>query len=48
MYVYMLSTFSNIFSSEILGQIERPWKGGTKICSNGSSHGQDGHHAHIW
>ena len=41
MYVCILSTFSNIFSSEINGPIEAkfhvgpPWDGGTKLCSNG-------------
>ena len=40
----MLSTFSNIFSSETIGQIEGkfpvepPWDGGTKLCSNGPGH----------
>ena len=33
MYVCMLSTLSNIFSSETTGPIE--WDGGTKVCSNG-------------
>ena len=43
MYVCM-STFSNIFSSEITGPIEvkfhvaPPWDGGTKVCSNGPGH----------
>ena len=37
----MLSTFSNVFSSETTGPIEAkfhlesPWDGGTKVCSNG-------------
>ena len=36
----MLSTFSNIFSSETTGPtegnflVEPPWDGGTKVCSN--------------
>ena len=40
----MLSTFSNIFSSETTGPIEAkfhmepPWDRGTKVCSNGSGH----------
>ena len=44
MYVCMLSTFSNIFSSETTGPIEAklhmepPWDGGTKVCSNGPGH----------
>ena len=44
MYVCMLSTFSNIFSSETTGLIEAkfhkksPWDGGMKGCSNGPSH----------
>ena len=45
MYVRMLlSTFSNIFSSEITGPIETkfhvepPCGGGTKVCSNGPGH----------
>ena len=39
-----MSTFSNIFSSETTGPIEAkfdmepPWDGGTKICSNGPGH----------
>ena len=39
-----VSTFSNIFSSEITGPIEDkfhmepPWVGGTKVCSNGPGH----------
>ena len=43
MYVCM-STFSNIFSSEITGPIETKfhiephWDGGTKVCSNGPGH----------
>ena len=41
MYVCVLSTFSNSFSSETAGPIETnfhidpPWKRGTKVCSNG-------------
>ena len=41
MCVCMLSTFSNIFSSETIGSIEAkfhmesPWDGDTKVCSNG-------------
>ena len=44
MYVCMLSTFSNIFSSETTGPIEAKfhmessWDGGTKVCSNGPGH----------
>ena len=44
MYVCMLSTFSNIFSSETTGPIEAkfhvepPWDGVTKVCSNGPGH----------
>ena len=44
MYVCMLSSFSNVFSSETTGQIEAnfhmepPWDGGTKVCSNGPGH----------
>ena len=44
MYVCMLSTFSNIFSSETTEpieakfHIEAPWDGGTKVCSNGPGH----------
>ena len=40
-YVCMLSTFSNVFSSETTGPIEAkfhlesPWDEGTKVCSNG-------------
>ena len=40
----VLSTFSNIFSSETTGlikatfHVEPPWDGGTKICSNGTGH----------
>ena len=40
----MLSTFSNIFSSETTGPIEAkfhvepPWNGGTEVCSNGPGH----------
>ena len=39
-----MSTFSNIFSSETTGPIEakfhmeRPWDGGTKVCSNSPGH----------
>ena len=39
-----MSTFSNIFSSEITGPIETkfhmepPWDGGTKVCSNSLGH----------
>ena len=39
-----VSTFSNIFSSEITGPIEAkfhmepPWDGETKVCSNGPGH----------
>ena len=42
--VRVLSTFSNIFSSETTGPIEAkfhmepPWDGGTNICSNGPGH----------
>ena len=42
--VCMLSTFSNIFSSETTRPIEAkfhmepPWDGGTKVCSNGPGH----------
>ena len=41
MYGCMLSTFSNIFSSETTESIEAKfhmepaWVGGTKVCSNG-------------
>ena len=44
MYVCVLSTFSNIFSSETTGPIETkfhmepPWDGGTNVCSNGPGH----------
>ena len=44
MYVCILSTFSNIFSSETTGPIkakfhmEPPLDGGTKVCSNGSGY----------
>ena len=43
MCVCVLSTFSNIFSSEAIGPIETkhrepPWDGGTKVCSNGPGH----------
>ena len=44
MYACVLSTFSNVFSSEITGPIEAkfhmepPWDGGTKVCSNGRGH----------
>ena len=44
MYVYVLSTFSNIFSSETTGPIEAkfhmesPWDGGMKVYSNGPGH----------
>ena len=41
----MLSTFSNVFSSETTGPIEArkfhvepPWDEGTKVCSNGPGH----------
>ena len=45
MYVCVLSTFSNIFSSETTGA----WDGGTKVCSKGPGHmTKDGRHAHIW
>ena len=43
-YVCVLSTFSNIFSSETTRLIEAkfhvepPWDGGTKVCSNGPGH----------
>ena len=43
-YVCMLSTFSNVFSSETTGQIKanfpmKPsWEGGTKVYSNGLGH----------
>ena len=39
-----VSTFSNIFSSKNTGPIEAkfdvesPWDGGTKVCSNGPGH----------
>ena len=39
-----MSTFSNIFFSETTGlneakfYVERPWDGGTKVCSNGPGH----------
>ena len=42
--VYVLSTFSNIFSSETTGPIEAKfhmeslWDGRTRICSNGPGH----------
>ena len=42
--VCVLSTFSNIFSSETIGPIEAnfhvesSWDGGTKVCSNGPGH----------
>ena len=42
--VSVLSTFSNIFSSETTGPIEAkfhvepPWDGGTKVCSKGLCH----------
>ena len=44
MYVCVLSTFSNIFSSETTGPIEAkfhvepPWDGRTKVFSNGTGH----------
>ena len=44
MYVCMLSTFSNIFSSETTGpfeasfHVEPPWDGGTKVSPKGSGH----------
>ena len=44
MYVCVLSTFSNIFSSETTGPIEAkvhvepPYDGGMKVCSNGPGH----------
>ena len=44
MYVYVLSTFSNIFSFDSTGPIkakfhvEPPWDGGTKVCTNGLGH----------
>ena len=44
MYVSMLSTFSNIFSSETTGPIEanfhveRPRDGGTKVSPNSPGH----------
>ena len=44
MFVYMLSTFLNSFSSGATGPIEAtfyvepPWDGGTKICSKGPDH----------
>ena len=44
MYVLLLSTFSNNFSSETTGPIEAkfyvepPWEGGTKVYSKGSGH----------
>ena len=40
----MLSTFSNIFSSETTGpseaefHVKPPWDGETKVCSNGPGH----------
>ena len=40
----MLSTFSDILSSETTGPIEAkfhvelPWDGGTKLCTNGPGH----------
>ena len=40
----VLSTFSNIFSSETTGpmdakfHVEPPWDGETKVCSNGPGH----------
>ena len=44
MYVCVLSTFSNIFSSETTEPIEAkfhmgpPWDGGTKVSLNGPGH----------
>ena len=44
MYVYLLSTFSNIFSSGTTGPIEAKFHmephrdAGTKVCSNGLCH----------
>ena len=43
MCVYVLSTFSNIFSEttgpiEAKFHVEPPWDGGTKVCSNGPGH----------
>ena len=44
MCVCVLSTFSNIFSSETTRRIEAkfhmepPWDRGTKVCSNGAGH----------
>ena len=44
MFVCMLSTFSNIFSSEATESIEAKfhmeslWDGGTKVCPNGPGH----------
>ena len=44
MYVCVLSTFSNVFSSETTGSIEvkfhmeAPWDGGTTVYSNGPGH----------
>ena len=44
MYICVVSTFSNIFSSETTGPIEAkfhmepPWDRGTKVCSNGPGH----------
>ena len=44
MCVFVLSKFSNIFSSETTEPIEAkfhvepPWDGGTKVCSNGPGH----------
>ena len=53
MCVFVSSTFSNSFSSEISEpteakfHVEPPWVGGTKVCSNGPrSHDQDGRHVH--
>ena len=42
--MFMLSTFSNVFSSETNEPIEAkfhmepPWDGGMKVCSNGPGH----------
>ena len=41
-WVWVLSRYSDIFSSQTTGPIEAkfhvrpPWDGGTKVCSNGS------------
>ena len=44
MYICVLSTFSDIFSSESTGLIEAKfhveflWEGGMEVCSNGPGH----------